>query len=155
LRASYGVTGSDAVGNYQYLPTYSPTTYAYGGRTSLIVTRLSNPDYSWEENKKFEVGLDLGFLNDAIRLNTSFYLNRSSNQLVGLPLPLVSGQSSVQFNLPAIVQNSGLEVQLHTTNLEKGEFSWNTDVNVSIPQNKLLEFPNLETFPQYANSFAV
>jgi len=155
LRASYGITGSDAIGNYQYLPTYSPTTYPYSDRSGLTLTRLSNANYSWENNKKFEVGVDLGFLKDKLTLSTSYYLNRSSNQLVGLPLPLLSGQSSVQFNLPATVRNSGLEIQIRSTNLKRASFYWTSDFNITIPQNKLLEFPQLEIFPAYKNSYAV
>lgn len=155
LRTSYGITGSDAIGNYQYLPTYSPATYPYNGQSALTLTRLSNPDYSWETNKKFEVGIDLGFIDDRIYIDASYYLNRSSNQLVGLPLPLITGQSSVQFNLPATVENRGWEFQLRTINIKSDAFSWQTAFNITLPQNQLIEFPNIEAFPAYKNRFAV
>lgn len=155
LRMSYGITGSDNIGNYQYLDTYSTTTYPYNNTSGLIVTRLSNPDYSWETNKKFEIGLEVGLLKDRLTFAVSFYDNRSSNQLVGLPLPLTTGQSSVQYNFPATVQNKGTEVTLNSLNINKSNFSWNTDFNISFPKNVILEFPDLESFPAYKDRYQV
>jgi TonB-dependent starch-binding outer membrane protein SusC len=155
LRSSYGITGSDAIGNYEYLDTFSSTPYPYNGSTGLVVTRLNNPDYSWESNKKFEVGIELGWFEDRIQFSSSFYNNRSSNQLVGLPLPVLTGQSSVQFNLPATVQNTGWEFQLNTLNIQKNDFKWTSSVNITIPENKLIEFPDLDAFPAYKNQFKV
>jgi TonB-linked SusC/RagA family outer membrane protein len=155
LRMSYGATGSDAIGNYQYLESFSATRYPYAGSSGLAFTRLANPEYSWETNKKGEVGIELGFLKNRINVSASYYLNRSGNQLVGLPLPLMTGQSSVQFNLPAVVENRGLEVVINTTNILKDKFEWTTSANITLPQNKLLEFPNLEQFPAYQSKYDV
>jgi TonB-linked SusC/RagA family outer membrane protein len=155
LRASYGATGSDAIGNYQYLNTYSSTTYPYNGTGGLMMTRLNNPNYSWETNKKMEGGLDLGFFKDRISASIAYYMNRSSNQLVGLPLPLMTGQSNVQFNLPATVQNRGLEFQITSSNVKTEWFQWTTNFNITIPDNKLIAFPDIEKFPTYANRFDV
>ncbi|HYG18618.1 MAG TPA: TonB-dependent receptor, partial [Ohtaekwangia sp.] len=155
LRASYGTTGSDAIGNYQYLNSYSATTYPYNGTSGLVVTRLENPDYSWETNRKLEFGLDLGFFRDRIMLSASWYRNRSSDQLVGLPLSLVTGQPSVQFNLPATVENRGWELQLTTSNITGSDFTWTTSFNITLPENRLVEFPNLEAFPAYRNMYKV
>jgi TonB-linked SusC/RagA family outer membrane protein len=149
LHLSYGTTGSDAIGNYQYLPTWSATTYPYAYTSGLMLNRLANPDYSWELNKKFETGIELGFLKDRIRFSSSFYLNRSSNQLVGLPLPAITGQSSVQFNFPATVENRGWEFQVSTSNIKNSNFQWTTDLNLTLPSNKLIQFPDITKFPAY------
>src|SRR5690606_18979011 len=101
LRASYGTTGNDQIPDYGFLDTYE-TTDGVGG---LYPTQLFNADYSWELNKKLETALQLGFFKDRIDLEVNWYRNRSSNQLVGYPLPAISGFSSVQANLPALVQN--------------------------------------------------
>lgn len=155
LRASYGTTGSDAIGNYQYLNTFSSTTYPYNGSSGLVLTRLDNPDYSWETNKKMEGGIELGFIKDRILFTASQYYNESSNQLVGLPLPVVTGQSSIQYNLPATVVNKGWEFQLATTNVKRDNFKWTTTVNITLPRNELTEFSNLEAFPAYRNRYKV
>jgi hypothetical protein len=153
LRSSYGSTGSDAIGNYQYLNSYLSTTYPYNGSSGLVISRLANPDYSWETNRKLELGIELGFIKDAITFSASWYKNRSSNQLVGLPLPVITGQSSVQFNLPATVENTGWELQINTVNVKHSRFEWLTTFNVTIPKNKLVKFPNLDAFPAYNNIY--
>jgi TonB-linked SusC/RagA family outer membrane protein len=150
LRGSYGTTGSDQIGDYGYLDAYE-TTPGPGG---LYPTQLTNPAYSWEVNKKLEVAGELGFIKDRIHLGLSWYRNRSSNQLVGYPLPTTTGFTSIQANLPATVQNRGWEVELATLNVKGKNFRWQTFLNVSLPENKLLSFPDLEQ-SSYANTFRV
>jgi outer membrane cobalamin receptor len=96
FRASYGTTGSDQITDYQFLSTYSANSSTYQGITELYPTRITNPYYAWEEVKKLEGGLDLGFLKDRILINVSYYRNRTNNQLVGYPLPQFTGFSSVE-----------------------------------------------------------
>ncbi len=59
LRASYGTSGNDQIGNYEYLDNYESTT-GYNGTTGLAPIRLYNPDYAWEVNRKMETALELG-----------------------------------------------------------------------------------------------
>lgn len=155
IRSSFGTTGSDAIGNYQYLETFSSVRYTYAGVSGLTLNRLANPSYSWETNMKYEAAMDLGFLADRITTQVSYYRNRSKAQLVGLPLPVMTGQSSVQFNLPAVVENTGWEFQLSTINVKKLSFEWATSLNITLPRNQLLEFPDLEKFPAYASRYDV
>ena len=144
LRASYGTTGNDQIGNYQFLDTYEASKN-YQGVSGLKPSRLFNPDFAWEESKKFEVGLELGFLGDRIFMTGSYYYNRSSNQLVGIPLPATTGFASLTGNLNATVQNTGIEFELNTLNMKTNDFEWRTDFNITAPRNKLISFPNLES----------
>lgn len=144
LRASYGTSGNDQIGDYQYLDTYSFGNSLYDDIIGLSPTRLFNPNYSWEENKKGEVALELGFLNDRIFINGGYYSNRSSNQLVGIPLPGTTGFNSLNANLNATVQNSGWEISINTSQIQKPDLKWSTSFNLTIPKIELLEFPNLE-----------
>jgi TonB-linked SusC/RagA family outer membrane protein len=144
FRSSYGITGNDQIGDYQYLSTYFPTGISYQGNVGLTPTRLSNPDFAWEINKKIEFGLELGVLRDRFLISLSYYRNRSGNQLVGYPLPLITGFSSIQGNFPALVQNTGLELEINTTNVRSKEFTWTSTLNISVPHNKLVSFPDIE-----------
>src|SRR5690606_18272737 len=144
LRASYGIAGSDLIGDYQYLNTFGVGRTSYDGTVGLEPARLYNPDFSWESNKKLEAALELEFFNGRLAPSVAWYRNRSSSQLVGIPLPGTTGFSSVQANLGALVENSGWEVTLRSLNVDKENFKWSTDINLSLPKNKLLEFPNLE-----------
>lgn len=145
LRSSYGITGSDQIGDYQYLDTYTTSGILYNGVSGLQPSRLFNADFGWETNKKLEVALELGFLKDRIFTTAAWYQNRSSNQLVGYPLPGTTGFTSLQSNLDAVVENSGLEFTLRTVNFTNGNFNWSTNFNITFAKNRLVSFPGLET----------
>lgn len=154
LRASYGTTGNDQIGDYQFLNTYTSAGTPYQGTIGLNPVRLFNPDFGWELNKKFEAALETGFFQDRIFLTTAWYLNRSSNQLVGIPLPGTTGFSSVNANLDATVENTGIELTLRTLNIDRKNFNWTTNFNISASKNKLISFPGLET-STYANNYVI
>ena len=154
LRMSYGTTGSDQIGDYQFMDTYSSTGVSYDGVIGLEPTRLFNSDFGWETNKKLEFGIETGFLKDRIHLTASWYSNRSSNQLVGIPLPSTTGFGSIQANLDATVQNRGLEFTLQTENIKSKNFGWQTSFNISTSKNKLISFPGLEG-STYKNKYVV
>lgn len=154
LRASYGTTGNDQIGDYQFINTYSSTGNSYQGTVGLQPSRLFNPNYGWETNKKLEIALETGWLQDRIFFSWAWYSNRSSNQLVGIPLPATTGFPSLQANLDATVQNTGIEMTLSTTNIQKKNFSWTSNFNLTVPKNKLIAFPGLES-STYANKYVI
>jgi TonB-linked SusC/RagA family outer membrane protein len=147
IRASYGMTGNDQIGDYQFLNTYTTSAVAYNGTIGLQPSRLYNANFSWETNKKLEMALELGFLRDRIFATVAWYQNRSSNQLVGVPLPGTTGFTVLQSNLDATVENTGLELTLRTSNFTAGKFNWITNINLTFARNKLLRFPGLESSP--------
>ena len=154
LRSSYGTTGSDQIGDYQFLNIYTPSGVGYNGTIGLAPVRLFNPDFSWEVNKKFEVALETGYFNDRIFLTAAYFKNRSSNQLVGIPLPGTTGFNSIQANLDATVENRGLELELRTVNFSNSSFKWVTSWNVTLPKNELVAFPDLEG-SVFANQYVI
>jgi TonB-linked SusC/RagA family outer membrane protein len=143
LRGSYGTTGSDNIGDYGFISTYSATYNPYGGSTGLVPNNLANPYYSWQSTRKLDVGLELGFIKDRILFNVDYFLNRSSNQLVGYTLPSTTGFTSINYNLPATVQNNGLELQVNTVNIRTKQFTWQTSLNFTVPKNRLVSYPGL------------
>jgi TonB-linked SusC/RagA family outer membrane protein len=156
LRASYGSTGNDQLGDYQFLDTYTVTgSGLYQSASGITPARLNNPNFAWETNHKLEAALELGFFKDRLFVSASFFRNVSSNQLVGYPLPTTTGFTSIQGNFPATVKNSGVEIELAARILDQTEFLWNVSFNMTIPKNKLVEFPDLNTFPAYANRYVV
>ncbi|MFG4001379.1 SusC/RagA family TonB-linked outer membrane protein [Flavobacterium aquidurense] len=154
LRASYGTTGNDQIGDYNFLDTYSSAGNNYQGTVGLQPNRLYNANFGWETNKKMEIALDLGFIQDRIFLTTAFYRNRSSNQLVGVPLPGTTGFNSILANLNATVENTGLELTIRTVNIEKQNFKWTTNLNLTVPKNNLIAFPQLEN-STYVNQYVI
>ena len=154
LRASYGTTGSDNIGDYRFLDTYTVTGNDYDGITLVEPTGIFNALFGWEENQKLEAALELGFFQDRLLINTSWYRNRSSNQLVGIPLAATTGFSELTGNFDAIVENSGLELDLRTVNVKSETFQWSTSFNLTVPKNKLVAFDGLET-STFANRYVI
>lgn len=154
LRASYGTSGNDQIGDYQFMDAYSSSGTNYAGVVGIGPVRLYNPDFGWETNRKFEVALETGLFKDRIFFTAAWYRNRSSSQLVGIPLPATTGFPSVQANLDATVQNSGTELTLRTQNFDTRDFKWSTSFNISFSNNELISFPGLEG-STYSNQYVI
>ncbi|WP_127139051.1 SusC/RagA family TonB-linked outer membrane protein [Flagellimonas oceanensis] len=154
LRASYGSTGSDNIGDYRFLDTYQVSGNNYNGVTVLEPTGIYNPRFSWEENNKLEAALELGFFKDRLLVNTSWYRNRSSNQLVGIPLAATTGFAELTGNFDAVVENTGLEVDLRTVNIQSKGFNWSTTLNLTVPKSKLVAFDGLKN-STFANRYSI
>jgi len=140
LRASYGTTGSDQVGDYRFMDLYGSTNAgnAYQGANGLVINNLFNSTLAWEETKKMEAGLELAFLKDRLFFNASYYRHRSSNQLTGYKLPSITGFTSISANQNATVQNTGWEFVINTTNLSLKNIRWTSSLNLTINRNKLV-----------------
>ncbi len=154
IRGSYGITGNDQIGDYQYLNNYLPTVSPYQGQTGYYPSRIYNPDYAWEVNKKLEAAIEIGLLKDHILLTASYFKNISGNQLVAYKLPDQTGFNSIFKNLPATVQNQGWEFLLNTIIFQHTNFSWRTSLNFTISSNKLLKFPGFES-SSYTTTYAI
>ncbi len=154
FRGSYGTTGSDNIGDYQYLNTFSVTGSDYDGVTTIAPSRIFNPLFGWEANKKLEVAIELGFFKDRLLFNSSWYQNRSSNQLIGIHLAATTGFSSLTGNFDATVENTGFEFDLRSTNIKSDNFKWDTNFNITLPKNRLVKFPELET-STFANRYII
>ena len=156
LRLSYGSVGNQPGVNYKYLELYNLQNYGipYQGSQSLIPNNIFAPDFAWEVNKKAELSIELGFFKERVLLTSSYFKNRSSNQLVNYTLPSISGFYNITANLPAKVQNSGWEFTLNTLNIKSKFFTWKSNLNLSILRNELLSFPNLQNSP-YSNSLII
>lgn len=152
LKASYGTTGNDQIGDYNYLSLYYSVIpgIPYQGLSGLVPRGLSNPFLQWEETRKANLGLSLGFFKDRILLEANYYRNRSSNQLLSYALPDITGFGSVALNFPATVQNSGLELTLRSDIIKSKAFQWSVNGNLTVPKNKLIRFDDIAN-SSYAN----
>lgn len=148
LRCSYGTTGNDDVGDYQFMDEYSPVD-DYQHNLSLTPVRLANPDLTKEKTRKLELALDLGFWSDKLMLSFCYYRYRSTNQLASYPLPATVGINTIVGNIPAIIRNNGWEFEMRTQNIMTSNFSWSSVVNMTIPKNKLLAYPGSESNSNY------
>ncbi|MET7000117.1 SusC/RagA family TonB-linked outer membrane protein [Chitinophaga defluvii] len=152
LRGSLGITGNDKIPDYQYLDTWAVNNYfRYPSLNDqfLYPDKLYNPSYHWESTRKTELALEFGLFNDRVLFSPVYFRNISSNQLVNYKLPKMTGFNEVVANLPATVVNDGFEFTLSSDNIKRKDFSWHTDVNFSVPRNKLKAFPDIENSSYY------
>jgi TonB-dependent starch-binding outer membrane protein SusC len=159
IRASYGTTGNDQIGDYKYMNAYTTTNSSsiqvpYQGASGLQVSGLANPYLEWEETRKLQFGMDLGLFHDQILITANYAHNRSSNLLQSYALPVTTGFGNIAINFPALVQNTIWEFSLNAVAVKAKNFSWNTGINLTIPRNKLIDFPNLAT-SSVANSLII
>ncbi|MBA0884562.1 SusC/RagA family TonB-linked outer membrane protein [Flavobacterium undicola] len=143
LRLSAGTTGNQEIGNYLSLASIGSVNYSFGGtvQTGLTPTRLANPDLRWEKTTQYNVGLDLSLLDRKINFVFDAYYKKTKDLLVNVPVPLISGYSSVLQNIGG-VENKGIEIGLITENLKTENFSWNSNFVFSANRNKVLEIGN-------------
>ncbi|WP_276088059.1 SusC/RagA family TonB-linked outer membrane protein [Pedobacter sp. JY14-1] len=146
FRASYGSNGNDAIGDYKYLELFeSYTGISYQGITPIRNLGAINPYYSWEDIRKSEFAVELGFLKDRILTSVSYWLNRSSNQLGSIDLPVTAGATGLVTNQPAKIQNSGWDFLITSKNIVSTKFTWVTNLNFGFQRNKLLSLPEQYT----------
>ncbi|MEP7375876.1 MAG: SusC/RagA family TonB-linked outer membrane protein [Chitinophagaceae bacterium] len=154
IRSSNGSTGSDNIGDYLYHDVWNATPITYQGIPAINPSSLFNPNLAWETTKKFEAGLEMGFLKDRIFLSVSYFSNSSGNQLMPYALPAQTGFGSVNKNFEALIRNRGYELVISSTNINTQNFSWRSSLNMSRTRNKLVAFPGLAN-SSYASVYIV
>ncbi|WP_020595036.1 SusC/RagA family TonB-linked outer membrane protein [Spirosoma panaciterrae] len=136
LRASYGFTGNEQIGNFLYLGTWGATSYS--GSSGLGPSRLSNPNLQWERTREANVGLDASFFNGRLNATVEVYDNLTDKLLFNQPIPLTSGFGSFQGNVGKM-SNRGIELTLSSVNIDQKGLRWSTDLNLSRNENKVVE----------------
>lgn len=149
LRVSYGTTGSDNITDYLYLSRWAPNSVSYQGIPGYTPQNLFNENLQWSTTKKMEAGIDLGFFSNKLLTSAVVYRHRSTDQLVTYRLPSQTGFNGISSNFPALVQNTGVEIQVSGTIIKKTKFNWTTAINITIPKNKLVSFPGIESSSYY------
>ena len=150
LRAGYGQTGNQNIGAYAFADKLSVNgVYNFGsqrGFESNLVNLiypylLSNPSVKWESVEQYNVGLDIGFLQNRIVANLDFYVKNTRDMLTKKPVPQTSGTSLEQADWPPVnigkVLNRGFEFTVNTKNFV-GEFKWETSLNMSFNHNEVV-----------------
>ncbi|MDO3693271.1 TonB-dependent receptor [Wenyingzhuangia sp. chi5] len=139
IRASYGVNGSNNIGNYAAFSTLGTYNYALGNGTGQGqgVSGIPNPYLHWEESKSKDFGLDFGLFNNRITGIFDYYTKLNSDLLLQVPALAASGFTSYLSNIGE-VENKGWEFELTTRNVISKDFEWKTSANISHNENKVL-----------------
>ena len=156
LAGNIGTSGLDQAPGYQFQPNWGAASGAnpFQGIQPLTPQNVENRTIGWNLKKSINLEMDLGFINDRILLNATWYRSRASRQLLQLRLPDQVGFGTVFDNSPATVQNTGLEFTFTTRNITSKNFQWTSNFNISKNRNSLYAFPDLES-SSYASSYTV
>ena len=141
LRASYGLVGNDQIGNYAALGAIGASNAVFGtgdGKqfNGLIGNSLANRALTWEQTESFDIGLDLGLLNNRLNFTLDYYNKLSTDMLFDVPVPPHTGFNTMSRNLGA-VRNTGIELAIDSRNIVTRDFTWTTNFNISSNKNKV------------------
>jgi TonB-linked SusC/RagA family outer membrane protein len=128
VRGSYGLTGSQNIGDQMYRTLYSPKAYA--GANALIPTQLGNENIKWESTKSTDLGLDVSLFNNRLQLTADYYDKRTNGALLYLPVPASSSYAFLLSNA-ADLKNQGFEFSLQGDVIKNKNFRWNASLNVT------------------------
>jgi TonB-linked SusC/RagA family outer membrane protein len=140
LRASWGQTGNQSIGDLQFATTFGsgPNAIIDGQQVaSLVPTRLGNQDLKWETTEQFDIGLDFSLLGGRISGSFDYFRKTTKDMLVNLPVPTSTGFNARLENVGNI-RNTGVEVSLNTTNIRSGNFEWSSGMSASTLNNEVV-----------------
>ena len=157
LRVSWGLTGNNRIGEYDYYALLQMLKEKQGDYISngsipsgvypfdndmssvgMVPVSLPNENLKWETTEQWNVGLDLSFFNERLNFTADVYRKTTRDLLLEASLPLVSGYYSATKNIGK-VRNDGLELSLSTVNVQTKDFTWTSDFNIAFNKNEVLE----------------
>lgn len=157
LRVSWGLTGNNRIGEYDYYALLQMLKEKQGDYISngsipsgvypfdndmssvgMVPVSLLNEDLKWETTEQWNVGLDLSFFDERLNFTADVYRKTTRDLLLEASLPLVSGYYSATKNIGK-VRNDGLELSLSTVNIKTKDFTWTSDFNIAFNKNEVLE----------------
>jgi TonB-linked SusC/RagA family outer membrane protein len=142
LRLSWGVSGKEAIGPYASLPAVNTATKtSLNGSTIVPVGYFStfkNDNLKWESTQEWNLGFDLGLLNEKISVTGDVYSRKTNDLLYQDPIPIYTGFSNSTRNIGSI-QNQGAELAISFTPIRKKDLNWNMNLNISKNVSKVLK----------------
>ncbi len=147
IRASWGLTGSQAISPYATMSSFVNVTYPFTSGTSSSGLSMGNPsnlDLKWETTSQMDFGADLGFFNDRLTLEADYYLKDTRDLLLNKSVPNYMGGGSIVSNIGSI-RNSGLDFSITGKIIEKKDWHLESTVNVSFLKNKVMDLGDQNT----------
>lgn len=148
IKASWGKNGNQSLSPYQTLSKITlgqagGYSYTFGNTSEVSwgqrVTTMGNADLGWESTEAFNYGFELGLLKDRINLQFDGYVSKTTNQIFDRSIPvMINGLTSMKATMGR-VDNWGIEINLHTKNIVKKDFTWESSLIFYLNRNKLKE----------------
>ena len=145
IRVSYGTTGNQEIGNLNSITTLGATTTGYivGGTriTTVLPQQYANPNLKWEQTAQLDIGLDYAFFSGRLRGSIDYYNKKTTDLLLRIPVPSPTAISTQLANVGS-VRNRGLEFDVTGRIIDRNDFSWESNFNISFNRNKVLSLSN-------------
>ncbi len=138
LRASYGVVGEQGVNPYNSLAKYNSRNIFFNQSISpaVILASLPSTGLEWEKTYQTDIGLEIGFLNNRYSIEMDYYNKQTKDLLLARPLPGTAGDTRLE-NVGE-VQNKGFEFTINSVNIEKPDFVWSSNLQISANRNSVI-----------------
>ncbi|WP_299782623.1 TonB-dependent receptor [uncultured Formosa sp.] len=147
LRTSVGITGNDrfgvGLGQSTFSPSASVTTDGSTLSIGTISSRVGNEDLKWEETKKFDLALEVGFFDNDLTMELGYYKNNTTNLLLDKTIAPSNGIESILTNAGE-VENKGFEIGLNYNKRFDNGFSWTSNLNFSQNENTVVSLELIE-----------
>jgi TonB-linked SusC/RagA family outer membrane protein len=141
LRATYGVAGnSPYLGAGSTVDILRVETNSTTGN-ALALSTPANNKLSWESTRTYNLGIDFSLLNYRLSGSVDLYQKNTTDLIGSVPLNPLTGSTSTTGNLGNL-RNKGIEISLHSINLQSENFNWSTNFVFSYNNNKLLSYTN-------------
>lgn len=139
LRASYGVTGNNNIGNYTSQANIEIQNYVLGTAVmpGASIGSFPNTNLGWEQSRQLDVGLDLSMLKGKVNVTGEYYRKLTTDMLLNVEVPAVAGFGNMITNIGKL-QNKGVELGVNYHD-KYGGVTFNTGFNISFNRNKILE----------------
>jgi TonB-linked SusC/RagA family outer membrane protein len=149
LRASYGLSGNDDIGNYTAKQTYVSQNLL--GMQGLVRAGIANDQLQWEAVKKLNLGLDLAVLKERLQISLDFYNNKTDKLIVYQQAPTASGFDYVISNSGGL-KTTGLETSVTGRILNKKNYSWDAGVNIGKYKSSVTQLPDDKIITGFAGA---
>lgn len=137
LRASYGKSGNNNIGNYSHLSNVNMGQYVFNNNTvSTATVSLFNPFLGWEESEQIDLGLETALFKGKLAVTADFYHRKSVNMLLNDVIPAITGFNNQLVN-KGNVRNRGIELGIDATPVSR-ELTWDINFNIAFNRNKIL-----------------
>jgi len=147
LRFSTGSLGTASfLGSYNSLSLLSPTATVYGTGFN-IPSDVANLDLTWQTNTETNFGFDLGFLNNRFTLGVDYYTSDIEDILINQSVSEVLGTNAIKLN-SGDVRSSGVEFEFSAAIIQKNDFSWNVNANLSTVNTEITDLGGLDELPR-------
>jgi len=145
LRASYGISGSQAIGSFRTLALLDNANTTFDGNEQAGVTigRPANPELRWETTEQLDIGLEMGFFRGRLSFEIDYYYKETRDLLLNVQIPRQTGFVSQLQNLGRL-RNNGLELLVNSVNIAKPNFKWSTLLTLSGNRNEVLDLGGVD-----------